>query len=175
MILLEDRSVLRFKGDDKLSFLQGLVTCDVMVDTPLLYGAMLSPQGKIRYDFFLHTSGDELLMDVANFQLEDIKKILRLYKLRADVTIDEAPELAVVASLTNDNDFTSDPRLPAMGSRSIMLREELVGKPLLPLLSYHAHRIHCGIADSEDFIPDRAFTSESVSYTHLTLPTICSV
>ena len=163
MILLEDRSVLKIDGSDSLSFLQGLVTCDVTIDKPLIYGAMLTPQGKIRFDFFLYKQEKTALMDVATFQLEDVKKILRLYKLRADVTISEQPELAVVASLNSDNEeghLLPDPRLTAMGYRSIRQRSELIGSPLLPLLTYHKHRIHCGIPDSSDFITDRAFIAE---------------
>ncbi len=160
MILLEDRSILEFKGEDRLSFLQGLVTCDVTTNAPLIYGVMLSPQGKIRFDFFVHRMGDQCLMDVPTFHLEDIKKIFRLYKLRAKVTIEENPELAVVAALQNLHDFPADPRLSAMGYRSIVPREGLVGQSLLPNLSYHTHRINCGIPDSVDFIADRAFVSE---------------
>lgn len=160
MILLEDRSVLELKGKDRLSFLQGLVTCDVMSDTPLIYGAMLSPQGKVRFDFFLYKIGEKLWLDVASFQLEDIKKILRLYKLRADVTMEENPELAVVASLEEQEGFLRDPRLATMGYRFIVPRETLIGQQLMPILTYHMHRIAHGVPDSIDFIPNRAFVSE---------------
>lgn len=178
MILLEDRSLLSLTGDDVTHFLQGLVTCDVTLlnesSTKSLYGALLSPQGKIRFDFFLypHPQGG-VLMDVAHWQCEDVKKILRLYILRSDVTLAEAPEWAVIASLTAaDTSLPPDPRLAAMGNRGVMLRDTLLDTPLLPLLSYHAHRIAQGIPDSSDFIADRAFAAEygleylnAVSYT----------
>lgn len=129
-------------------------------EVPVVYSALLSPQGKIRFDFFLFLQSDTLLMDVPNWQLEDILKILKLYKLRAKVSINEAPEYAVIAELYDEGELPDDPRLSALGKRGIVQREALIGKQLLPELSYHAHRIKLGIPDSIDFIPDRAFVAE---------------
>ncbi|KAL6556297.1 hypothetical protein OROGR_005585 [Orobanche gracilis] len=71
--LLTTRSVIRFKGPETLKFIQGMVTNDVRsLDhpesvgensntpnmpvhmTPSIYAAMLTPQGRFLYDFFLY-------------------------------------------------------------------------------------------------------------------------
>ncbi len=164
MILLENRALLAIEGEEKFSFLQGLITNDITSletnETQSLYSAMLTPQGKIRFDFFLFTYEDILLMDVAASALEDIQKTLKLYKLRAKIQISERADLCVVASLIAHEDYPHDPRLPAMGHRGVESRESLVGTSLLPITTYDAHRIAFGIPDSADFIEDRAFVSE---------------
>ena len=49
-----DRTVLRVSGPDARPFLQGLVTNDVRrLDESPVYAALLSPQGKYLFDFFL--------------------------------------------------------------------------------------------------------------------------
>ena len=49
-----DRAVLRVSGPDARDFLQGLVTNDVRrLDAGPVYAALLSPQGKYLFDFFL--------------------------------------------------------------------------------------------------------------------------
>ncbi|GFP81807.1 putative transferase caf17 mitochondrial [Phtheirospermum japonicum] len=71
--LLKTRSVIRFKGPETIKFLQGLVTNDVrglddpesagensntpnmpVLEIPPVYAAMLTPQGRFLYDFFLY-------------------------------------------------------------------------------------------------------------------------
>ncbi|KAK4389414.1 putative transferase, mitochondrial [Sesamum angolense] len=71
--LLKTRSVIRFKGPETIKFLQGLVTNDVrsldepepaaentftpnmpVCVAPPVYAAMLTPQGRFLYDFFLY-------------------------------------------------------------------------------------------------------------------------
>ncbi|MDG1287142.1 MAG: hypothetical protein P8P30_06200 [Rickettsiales bacterium] len=164
MILLENRAILAIEGEDAFSFLQGLMTNDVKPleqgDAQSIYSAMLTPQGKIRFDFFLFKQDGHLLMDVAAASLEDIKKALKLYKLRAKVAINEHPDLCVVASLSTHENYPQDPRLPAMEHRGIASRASLIGEAFLPMSAYDAHRIACGVPDSSDFIEDRAFVSE---------------
>lgn len=164
MILLDDRAILSIQGEDKFHFLQGLMTQDMRPlesgEAEVVYSALLTPQGKIRFDCFLFAQDDHLLMDVATAQLEDVQKILKLYTLRAKVKVEEQPEFAVVASLIAQPELPADPRLEAMGHRGILRREALVGKSLLPKLTYDAHRISFGVPDSIDFIPDRAFPAE---------------
>ena len=50
---LDDRGLLRIAGQDARSFLQGLVTCDMDKISPQAagFGALLTPQGKILFDF----------------------------------------------------------------------------------------------------------------------------
>ncbi|WP_371056142.1 folate-binding protein YgfZ [Rhodosalinus sp. K401] len=113
------RRVLRVSGPGARDFLQGLVTNDVeKLDAGAVYAAMLTPQGKYIADFFLVADGDAVLVDVADFQADDLVKRLRLYKLRAPVEI-EATELRIRRG-TGDpapDGAVADPRHPALGWR----------------------------------------------------------
>src|SRR5690606_20790660 len=54
-----DRAVLRLTGADTREFLQNLVTNDVeRLDQGMVYTALLSPQGKYLFDFFLVPDGE---------------------------------------------------------------------------------------------------------------------
>ncbi|MBL6952110.1 MAG: folate-binding protein YgfZ [Alphaproteobacteria bacterium] len=91
--LLPGRGVLRLSGADVLPFLQALVTrnLDSLAPERAVYGALLTPQGKYLFDFFLARHGDELLLDGEAARLEALTKRLNMYRLRADVTIEETP------------------------------------------------------------------------------------
>mgnify|MGYP000692810109 CR=1 FL=1 len=56
------RKVLRVTGDDRVEFLQGLVTNDV--SRAPVWAALLTAQGKYLADFFVVPDGDALLVDV---------------------------------------------------------------------------------------------------------------
>ena len=87
--LLPGRGVLRLSGADVLTFLQVLITRDLDSLSPeqAVYGALLTPQGKYLFDFFLTRQGDELLLDGEAARLEPLAKRLNMYRLRADVQI----------------------------------------------------------------------------------------
>src|ERR1700761_6773064 len=64
-VRLPNRGLLRLSGEDRLKFLQGLVSNDVNAAAPghALYSCMLTPQGKFLHDFFLIVDGDSLLIE----------------------------------------------------------------------------------------------------------------
>ncbi len=95
---LEDRAVLRLGGSEVRDFLQGLVSNDVERLGPesAIYAALLTPQGKYLFDFFLADTSDGLLLEGEAERLGPLAKRLSMYRLRADVEI-EAVDLAVHA------------------------------------------------------------------------------
>ena len=95
---LDDRAVVRIAGPDAKTLLQNVVTLDVdRVDSHGSgYGALLTPQGKILWDFLLHRSDDGYAADLRADQAEGFAKRLKLYRLRAKVEIAAAPELNVM-------------------------------------------------------------------------------
>jgi folate-binding Fe-S cluster repair protein YgfZ len=98
--LLPDRAVLALEGPDRASFLQGLVTNDIRQLAPdrALYAGLLTPQGKLLYDFFLIEDGTRILIECAAATAAALAKRLTLYKLRAAVQIsDRTAELKVAA------------------------------------------------------------------------------
>lgn len=88
------RRILRLTGTDTASFLQGLVTNDVAKAADgLVYTALLTPQGKYIADFFLAadpTDSTAILLDVAEPLADMLETRLGMYRLRADVNIDDA-------------------------------------------------------------------------------------
>jgi len=60
--MLADRAVIRLSGDGVRDFLQGLVTNDVTGPLPVWAG-LLTPQGKVLFDFIVWADGDDLLID----------------------------------------------------------------------------------------------------------------
>ena len=55
MTILDDRAVIAIAGDTARAFLQGLITNDMNDCTPghPIYAALLTPQGKILFDFIV--------------------------------------------------------------------------------------------------------------------------
>ena len=114
------RRVVRLTGKDCLTFLQGLVSNDVL---PLAKGqgavwtALLSPQGKYLADFFVVSTGPDLLVDLPEALAEPTLQRLSMYRLRADVTITPT-DLTVTRGLgTPPPGALPDPRHPDLGWR----------------------------------------------------------
>ncbi len=154
-----DRRVIRLAGDDRRSFLQGLVTQDLTALTPeqAIFTSLLTPQGKILFDFFVVDTGDEFLIDCHGETAPALLKRLTLYKLRAKVTIALDEQLFVTTSpdvLKVDDGFAYvDPRLPAMGWRA-MSTTASDGN----LSTYHQRRISLGVPEiGADFDAEEMF------------------
>jgi tRNA-modifying protein YgfZ len=74
-------NVIQIEGEDAKSFLQGLVTADMeKLPSP---AALLTPQGKIIADFYIHA---DLTIDIRKELVDTLIKRLSLYKLRAKVS-----------------------------------------------------------------------------------------
>ncbi len=92
--LLADRGVVRVTGADAEKLLQGIVSNDMelLASQPAIHTALLTPQGKILFDFFVVRAGDGFLLEVARDKAADLAKRLTLYKLRAKVDIRDDSE-----------------------------------------------------------------------------------
>jgi folate-binding protein YgfZ len=168
--LLDDRSVIAVKGAEARSFLQGLISNDMEDCAPGkgIYAALLTPQGKILFEFFVTEHEDRFLIDCAMARASDLVKRLTFYKLRAKVDIALAADLKVAAvwdgTLPTAPDVTAfaDPRLPELGVR-------LIGSP--PRLQsaitniqagdYRSHLLDLGVPDSADVPPDTVFALDA--------------
>lgn len=160
MIYLANRSVVRLAGADRKSFLQGLVTNDInkLSSTHPLYALMLSPQGKVLFDFFAVESGDEIWLDCWREKAAELVQKLTMYKLRAKVTIalDESLQVYANTQHTAHNTSFTDPRHPQLSTRLITTEALPHGN----FQEYEQRRLSLGIPDSADFIPDRSFAME---------------
>ena len=112
------RRLYRLTGGDARHFLQGLITNDLSgIDHGLVYTAMLTPQGKYIADFFLLAEGDAILLDVTEDIGPALVQRLSMYKLRADVQIDEAALAVRRGTGPAPEGALPDPRHPALGWR----------------------------------------------------------
>ena len=138
---LTDRALLRISGEEARSFLQGLLTRDVLTlkaDEPRWTG-LLTPQGKALYDFILWADGDDVLIDCEATQADALAKRLTLYRLRRKVTIAREETLAVHWSLAA-TDKPLDPRLADLGHR--WLAPPASGDASA---AFRAHRLSLGV------------------------------
>ncbi|MCU0648033.1 MAG: hypothetical protein MUF00_08560, partial [Gemmatimonadaceae bacterium] len=55
-VSLPARGLIHIEGEDRKSFLQGLISNDVSCDFAgrIVYACLLTPQGKFLHDFFVH-------------------------------------------------------------------------------------------------------------------------
>lgn len=160
---LVHRQLIRIKGNDKNTFLQGLVTNDVgkVTFNSLLYAALLTPQGKFLNDLFItETAEGDWLIDCEN-PLELIKK-LNLFKLRSavELTLEDHYEVyAIWGERISDfhknaaDILIADPRLPSLGCRLYHQKGLPIASNLTNLEAYDRHRIMFGIADGSRDIP----------------------
>ncbi len=163
---LEDRSVIAVAGPEARSFLQGLITNDVERLAPGLglYAALLTPQGKILFDFFLVEGDGAVLLDCAAASRDALLKRLALYKLRSKVVLEPRDQLAVLAEWDGDEAKYAiaypDPRLPGLGRRAIVAKGEMQ-TGLLPASAYHRHRAASGVPEGADFGSDKIFALDA--------------
>jgi len=173
---LADRGVVRVSGDDAKTFLDNLITCDldrVSAHNARL-GALLTPQGKILFDFLVFQAPAEIgggyYLDVLKVFAPDLAKRLGFYKLRAKVAVEDLSDsLAVVAGwdAPKPEDETGlvaeDPRLPALGWRAIVAAQDAAEFGKDPAEAYHAHRIALGVPEGgRDFLFGDAFPHEAL-------------
>jgi folate-binding protein YgfZ len=155
---LTDRGVVEVAGPEAVTFLQGLVTNDVakVREGHAVYAALLTPQGKVIYDFFVVARPDGLWLDCVKSYAPDLAARLRKYKLRAKVTIaDRSNELAVFALWHRPDNLGvvfEDPRLAQLGFRAIMQANQ-VDWDRRDAAEYEAKRLSLGVPDAATDIP----------------------
>jgi hypothetical protein len=154
-LVLDDRGLLSVAGDDRRTFLQGLISNDIQKVAPdrAIYASLLTAQGRFLHDFFVAeapfldtppASNATFVLDAERARLDDLRKRLTLYRLRSKVTLAPVPDRIVVALFGADvlaalelppepgraKPFEGglvfvDPRISGMGARAIILRERL--------------------------------------------------
>lgn len=125
--MLPDRSVIEVAGEDRVAFLQGLVSNDVAQAAPgrAVWAALLTPQGKWLADFFILAEDGRLLLDCARDQAAMLLARLGRFRLRSRVALrDAGAEFAVHAgwggaALPAGMPAAPDPRLAEAGWRAL--------------------------------------------------------
>ncbi|MFL9825209.1 YgfZ/GcvT domain-containing protein [Rhodoplanes sp. SY1] len=182
---LSDRGIILVSGDDARHFLNGLVTANVATMSPAQsrFAALLTPQGKIVADFIVAeiaaADGGGFLLDAPAALVDGLLAKLKMYKLRAKVTVeDRSAALAVVAlwgdgidsrdTAAVDGLVLRDPRLPELGLRAIVpvgmaaATAVRLGATMVDAAAYEAHRIALGVPrGGVDFAYGDAFPHET--------------
>ena len=182
---LEDRGVIRITGDDARDFLQGLISNDINNVQPdrTIYAALLTPQGKYLFDFFVAEHNGALLFETERARIPDLIKRLKLYKLRAKADLEDISEdwrvvavwgenAAETLAIPNDAGSTVphgqgiafvDPRLAAAGLRVLLPRgDDLPDFTESTADAYDSHRLALGLPDgSRDLILEKSILLES--------------
>lgn len=104
-LAINDRSIIEITGPDAAHFLERLITTDVekLNVNELLPGALLSPQGKVLFDFLIGKLANGFFIDIADQLADTFAKRLKLYKLRSDVEISESIKQVTTISWENDS------------------------------------------------------------------------
>ena len=182
--ILQDRGVVRIAGNDARDFLQGLISNDIRRVQPdrAIFAALLTPQGKYLFDFFIAERDGALLLETERARIDTLIKRLTMYKLRAKVELSDVSDDWRVAALWGDGALDSlglseagaakaagggvafaDPRLEAAGARLLLAP----GDPLpdgdeAGADAYDAHRLALGLPDgSRDLVLEKSILLES--------------
>jgi tRNA-modifying protein YgfZ len=177
---LADRGVVRVTGADAEKLLQGVITndMDLLASQPAIHAALLTPQGKILFEFFVVRTANGFLLETARDKAADLARRLSLYKLRAKVAIADASNDYRVLALWGDGAHSSgettgtvtftDPRLATLGLR--ILAEARFAANISAATNgeeataeaYHAHRIALGVPEGgRDYALGDAFPHEA--------------
>ena len=177
---LPQRGLLTVAGEDRRDFLQGLISNDInKVDgTRAIYSGFLTAQGRYLHDFFVAEIGDTYYLDCERERLDDLRRRLSLYKLRAKVTLAPAGDAMAVVALFGPGTVPAlrleeepgsarplaggvayvDPRLVGLGARAIVPREKVpelaaLGFQPAPFEAYDALRLSLGVPDGSRDLP----------------------
>ena len=183
--LLPHRSVIAVGGDDRVGFLQGLISNDTTKATPghAVWAALLTPQGRFLNDMFVvdaSPGGDAgtLLLETERERAAALVKKLSLYKLRSKVTVEDrsaALDVAVVFGAAAGNALPIDgtiafvdPRLEGLGVRVLAPAGQAAtllaarGFVETSVDAYEALRLEAGVPDgSRDLKVEKALLLES--------------
>jgi folate-binding protein YgfZ len=189
-IVLADRGVLALRGADVRPFLQGLISNDIERIRPdhASYAALLTPQGKFLFDFFIVQHGDELLLETELARVGDLQRRLMMYRLRSKVEIEDVSAGFAVVALIGEGvaemlDLPArpgacralehglafvDPRLVRMGVRALLPAQNAASAIAqlqldeAPRAAYERLRLSLGMPDgSRDLIVEKATLLES--------------
>ena len=145
---LNDRALIRLSGEDVRGFLQGLVTNDVSGNLPV-WTALLTPQGKVLFDFLIWSDGDDVLIDCERDAADDLARRLTLYRLRRAITIAREDGLGVHWAREGDLGAV-DPRLSDLGQRWLAPADEGEGADA----GWKAHRLSLGVTEGRAELGD---------------------
>ena len=188
-IILDSRGLITVGGEDRVEFLQGLISNDIRRVAPdrAIWAALLTPQGKYLHDFFVTEIGGVFFLDCERPRLMDLGQRLSRYKLRAKVDFGIADKHVVAvlpgkaalgraglpaepgaARTVSGGVIYADPRLAEAGARAVLPKEG--GEAVLREMGfvpgkaadYETLRLGLGLPDgSRDLVVEKSILLES--------------
>jgi tRNA-modifying protein YgfZ len=167
---LQSRGVIALSGADARAWLDNLVTNDLALldKQPSVFAGLLTPQGKLLFEFFVISHGDDLLIETHAASVAALIKRLTLYKLRAQIALREASsewvsvwaEAAGAMSAQGQGAIVfADPRAPSRLWRGLMPAGRVVPHSNA---NYTAARIALGLAEApDDYVLGDTFPHEA--------------
>lgn len=154
-----DRKLVALDGADVVSFLQGLVSNDVLplaLADGLVWTALLTPQGKYLADFFVGRLDGQVFMDLPAALASQTLQRLAMYRLRAKVVISDLDWPVGRGLGPAPAGALPDPRHPALGWRSYGLATGA------PVTDWTAIRVAHVIPETGiDLIPNESYLLET--------------
>jgi len=156
---LSTKSLICLSGKDAQDFLQSLITTDIdsLPENEARPGALLTPQGKILFDFLIWRDGDGFLIETEAGQRDALMRRLTMYKLRAAVEIAAGTEDGVTVFWGEDTGraVVKDAAFEKAGITLTRAPGKQADEPEQP---YHALRIEAGVsASGHDYALQDAF------------------
>ena len=105
IIILENRGLISITGDDAKEYLQNIITNDInkVSEINSIFAALLSPQGKYLFDFFVIKDSEGYLIDCDGKSVKELVVNLSKYKIRSKVEIKDLSSNYVVGVINFDN------------------------------------------------------------------------
>ena len=105
IIILKNRGLISITGDDAKEYLQNIITNDINKVSKVnsVFAALLSPQGKYLFDFFIIKNDEGYLLDCDGNSLKEFVINLSKYKIRSKVEIKDLSSNYVVGVMNFDN------------------------------------------------------------------------
>lgn len=185
---LPHRALIAVHGEDRIAFLQGLVSNDMtkVENGAAVWAAFLTPQGKFLHEFFAVPHEDAVLLECERTRRDDLVTRLSRYRLRAKVTVAADPREVAVAwgedaasalgtagepgrvKAAGAGVLYTDPRVAGAGVRAALEAGRIAELAKLPGMTaatpdaYDIHRMALGLPDgSRDMEIEKALLLEN--------------
>ena len=105
IIILENRGLISITGEDAKEFLQNIITNDInkVSGSSSIFSALLSPQGKYLFDFFVIKNDRGYLLDCDGNSVKGLIDNLSKYKIRSKIEVKDISSSYVVGIIHYEN------------------------------------------------------------------------
>lgn len=144
---LDDHTLIEISGVDSADFLQGLITTDIetLNEGTMLPGALLSPQGKILFDFLAGKQNSLYYIDIRSALADAFIKRLSMYKLRSKIEIHKKNHTVIDIFL---NLAAQSSELSSKSSDSLLIFNDKRMDEENPLLRFYTIQENCKPVDT---------------------------